>query len=58
MEVESNSAPDKTRRRGRPRNLRREPSVFETVAARARNQVPAQELVGNKGRGDRERGKN
>ena len=42
--------PVRTRRRGRPRNPRREPSAFEIAAARVRNEANARAgAVGNRG---------
>ena len=49
--------PVRTRRRGRPRNPRREPSAFEIAAARAQNQVAGQDRVGRRGRNIRGRGR-
>ena len=47
--------PVQTRRRGRPRNPRRELSAFEIAAARAQNQVVGQDRVGRRGRNIREK---
>ncbi len=49
--------PVQTRRRGRPRNPRREQSSFEIAAAKAQNQVAGQGWVGRRGRNIRGRGR-